>query len=173
MLQSTISVTILFALTVLAIPSPQLKPDPAGEKNVGNGAGAQFIGGACLSSADCASTCCATLNGAGICSGLGAQFQAGKEGCGFGDDGAAAPPADDTAATPDTGADTGADAGAGADEAGSQNVGKGDGSQFITGQCLSDADCASGCCANPDGVCSAVAVANEAGKEGCGFVGTA
>jgi len=57
--------------------------DPAGVKNIGNGAGLQFIGGQCLSSADCASGCCA--NPCGICSGVGAQFQAGKLGCGFGD----------------------------------------------------------------------------------------
>ncbi|KAK8017838.1 hypothetical protein PG993_014164 [Apiospora rasikravindrae] len=56
---------------------------------------------------------------------------------------------------------------------GSQNVGKGDGSQFITGQCTSDADCASGCCAKPKGVCSAEAVSNVDGKQGCGFTGTA
>jgi hypothetical protein len=55
--------------------------DPAGAKNVGNGKGIQFIQGQCLSAADCASTCCA--GPAGICSGLGAQFQAGKTGCGF------------------------------------------------------------------------------------------
>jgi hypothetical protein len=58
------------------------KFDPAGEKNVGNGHGEQFIGGQCLSTADCASGCCAFP--CGICSGPGAQFQAGKEGCGFG-----------------------------------------------------------------------------------------
>jgi hypothetical protein len=58
------------------------KFDPAGEKNVGNGAGHQFIGGQCLSAADCASGCCALP--CGICSGPGAQFQAGKQGCGFG-----------------------------------------------------------------------------------------
>lgn len=52
---------------------------------------------------------------------------------------------------------------------GSQNVGKADGSQFITGQCTSDADCASGCCAKPKGVCSAEAVSNVDGKQGCGF----
>ncbi|KAH9231380.1 hypothetical protein K456DRAFT_38962 [Colletotrichum gloeosporioides 23] len=167
----------LFAASVLAAPSP-LSPDPAGAKNVGNGQGAQFIGGACLSSKDCASTCCATLNGAGICSGLGAQFQAGKTGCGFGDGGAAAaapaaaPSMAAAAAAPDTGntaaaADTGA--------AGSQNVGKGNGQQFITGQCLTDADCASACCAglNGKGTCSAVAVANANGKTGCGFGGAA
>jgi hypothetical protein len=34
-----------------------------------------------LSGADCASTCCAGPSG--ICSGLGAQTQAGKTGCGF------------------------------------------------------------------------------------------
>jgi len=55
--------------------------DPAGVKNVGNGKGAQFIGGQCLSAADCASGCCAGPSG--ICSGLGAQTQNGKTGCGF------------------------------------------------------------------------------------------
>ncbi|KAH7033667.1 uncharacterized protein B0I36DRAFT_111318 [Microdochium trichocladiopsis] len=174
----TIFLTSSSITPALARPSP-LSPDPAGAKNVGNGAGGQFIGGACLSSADCASTCCATLNGAGICSGLGAQFQAGKTGCGFGDGGAAAPPAGSPPAAqpssapearPDAGA--GAGAGAGAIDAslpGSQNVGKGNGSQFITGQCLSDADCQSGCCAKPKGVCSAVAVQFDSGKQGCGF----
>jgi hypothetical protein len=58
------------------------KFDPAGAKNVGNGRGLQFIGGQCLSTADCASGCCAKP--CGICSGPGAQFQAGKQGCGFG-----------------------------------------------------------------------------------------
>lgn len=55
--------------------------DPAGVANVGNGNGGQFIGGQCLSGADCASGCCAGPSG--ICSGLGAQTQAGKTGCGF------------------------------------------------------------------------------------------
>jgi hypothetical protein len=58
------------------------KFDPAGAKNVGNGAAKQFIGGQCLDTADCASGCCAKP--CGICSGTGAQFQAGKQGCGFG-----------------------------------------------------------------------------------------
>jgi hypothetical protein len=57
------------------------KFDPAGVKNVGNGKGQQFIGGQCLSAKDCASGCCALP--CGICSGPGAQFQAGKKGCGF------------------------------------------------------------------------------------------
>lgn len=38
--------------------------------------------------------------------------------------------------------------GAIADGDGAANVGLGDGSQFITGQCFSPADCASGCCAD-------------------------
>ncbi|EFQ32058.1 biotrophy-associated secreted protein 2 [Colletotrichum graminicola] len=161
----------LFAATALAIPSP-LMPDPAGAKNVGNGRGAQFIGGACLNSKDCASACCATLNGAGICSGLGAQMQAGKQGCGFGDGGAApAPPQGAGQAPPsmEAAASNGSPAGSGAP--GSSNVGAGNGQQFITGQCLSDADCASGCCAGPKGACAARAVAEENGKSGCGFTG--
>ena len=166
----------------MALPQG-LQPDPAGEQNVGNGAGGQFIGGACLSSADCASTCCATLNGAGICSGIGAQFQAGKQGCGFGDNGAGAGNNNNAGNGNNNNNNAGngnnnnagnggnAGAGAGAGEAGSQNVGLGDGSQFITGSCLSDADCASGCCAAATGLCAAEAVANEG--QGCGFNGSA
>jgi hypothetical protein len=56
--------------------------DIAGAKNVGNGHGVQFIGGQCLHASDCASGCCALP--CGICSGPGAQFQNGKQGCGFG-----------------------------------------------------------------------------------------
>lgn len=55
--------------------------DPAGVPNVGNGEGEQFIGGQCLDASDCASGCCALP--CGICSGPGAQFQNGKQGCGF------------------------------------------------------------------------------------------
>lgn len=54
------------------------------------------------------------------------------------------------------------------DAAGDENVGNGEGKQFITGKCDSDADCESTCCAS--GLCSAVAVA--AAKGGCGFVAT-
>ncbi|KAI1640642.1 hypothetical protein F4809DRAFT_637446 [Biscogniauxia mediterranea] len=167
-----VTAALAFALTALALPSPSpLTPDPAGDKNVGNGAGQQFIGGACLSGADCASTCCATLDGAGICSGLGAQFQAGKTGCGFvSGSGAAAPAASTTAAAAETAqatSGTAAVSGIDPDAAGSQNVGKADGSQFITGQCLSDADCASACCSVANGQCASPAVAT------CGFVAAA
>ncbi|KAF2994635.1 hypothetical protein E8E14_001166 [Neopestalotiopsis sp. 37M] len=161
------------AIAVAALASPVI-PDPAGVKNIGNAAGQQFIGGECLSSADCASACCAfNNNGGGVCSGVGAQFQAGKTGCGFGDGGASPAAASSAAAPAATAAAVSGATAVDTSAPGAQNVGLGNGQQFITGQCLSDADCASGCCANPKGVCSAVAVAFDSGKQGCGFVGTA
>ena len=147
--------------------------DPAGAKNVGNGAGGQFIGGQCLSNADCASGCCAGPSG--ICSGVGAQTQAGKTGCGFVANGApvasapaAAPPA--ASAGNNAASATPANGGPPFDPAGAKNVGNGKGAQFIGGQCLSAADCASGCCAGPSGICSGVGAQTQAGKTGCGFV---
>ena len=56
------------------------------------------------------------------------------------------------------------------DPAGAPNVGNARGIQFIGGQCLSNADCASGCCAGPCGICSAEAVQFAQGKTGCGFI---
>lgn len=57
--------------------------------------------------------------------------------------------------------------------AGAKNVGTGSGAQFITGGCVSDADCSSACCAqvasSGKGVCSAAVAANQNGKTGCGF----
>ncbi|CZR68733.1 uncharacterized protein PAC_18632 [Phialocephala subalpina] len=50
--------------------------DPSGAPNVGNGVGAQFIGGGCLNGADCAGP-------SGICSGVDASTGFGKTGCGF------------------------------------------------------------------------------------------
>ncbi|KAJ7795148.1 hypothetical protein B0H14DRAFT_3496330 [Mycena olivaceomarginata] len=145
--------------------------DPAGVPNVGNGAGKQFIGGQCLNAADCASGCCAGPSG--ICSGVGAQTQAGKTGCGFvsGSSSLTNDRSDD-ATTPPGGA-TPAKATAGGppfDPAGVPNVGNGAGKQFIGGQCLAAADCASGCCAGPSGICSGVGAQTQAGKTGCGFV---
>lgn len=161
----------LFAAAVLANPAPPF--DPAGAKNVGNGAGGQFIGGQCLSDADCASACCA--NPTGICSGPGAQFQAGKTGCGFGSGSSPAPaPAAAPAAAPatDAASTTPANGGPAFDPAGVKNVGNGAGGQFIGGQCLSAADCASGCCAGPSGICSGPGASTQNGKTGCGFSST-
>ena len=58
-------------------------------------------------------------------------------------------------------------------KAGAKNVGSGNAAQFITGGCVSDADCSSQCCANNSqglGVCSAEAAALQNDKLGCGFV---
>lgn len=169
--------TKLVAVLAMAVPQPQLSPDPNGDDNVGNGQGLQFITGGCLSDADCASGCCAGLaSGDAVCSGPDVGNAQGKQGCGFGGAGAgggATGGEDETAV--EVPADDAAGGGAGSGEAGSENVGQGDGSQFITGQCLSDADCASGCCAGSEGsdtgACSAVLVAEENGKTGCGFTG--
>ncbi|KAK4041819.1 hypothetical protein C8A01DRAFT_34069 [Parachaetomium inaequale] len=191
-------------------------PDPAGEKNVGNGAGVQFIGGQCLGAADCASGCCATLpkggQTIGVCSGVGAQNQAGKQGCGFesgGAGGAGNQGGNQGGSQEDTqGGNQGGNqnnaggnqnnaggnqnnaggnqnngqaggtikpSGLKPDPAGAANVGNAQGKQFITGECTSDADCASGCCALVNtgqakfGVCSGPAANTQNGKQGCGF----
>ena len=129
--------------------------------------------GKCLSNADCGSGCCA--NPTGICSGPGAQFQAGKTGCGFGSGAAAVPPVVQAApAAVDAGTPAGAltapaNGGPPFDINGVKNVGNGVGAQFITGQCLNNADCASGCCAGPSGICSGPGASTQAGKTGCGF----
>ena len=138
--------------------------DPSGVKNVGNGKGGQFIGGQCLSSADCASGCCAGPSG--ICSGPGASTQAGKTGCGFGGAGVSSSL---TAAAAAVAAPAPAHGGPPFDPSGAKNVGNGKGQQFIGGQCLSASDCASGCCANPSGICSGPGASTQAGKTGCGF----
>lgn len=43
----------------------------------------------------------------------------------------------------------------------------GAGTQFITGVCKSDADCASGCCGFTSGKCEGAIVSQE--RQGCGF----
>ncbi|KAK5653956.1 hypothetical protein OQA88_7632 [Cercophora sp. LCS_1] len=248
MVQLSTLLGIAMIAVVQAAPNLSIRqnlPDPAGEKNIGNGAGIQFIGGQCNGAADCASGCCATLprGGAtiGVCSGVGAQTQAGKQGCGFEAGGA---PAGNSANGNGNGANAGGNAGNGngggrgggrgghgnngnanngnanngnangnvnngnanngnantgtgepfpvvpigagstptviptnlkPDPAGEKNIGNGAGGQFITGQCLSDADCASNCCALVNngvevfGICSGPGANTQNGKQGCGF----
>ncbi|KAI8623916.1 hypothetical protein F5Y19DRAFT_343318 [Xylariaceae sp. FL1651] len=216
MVQLITAATILaLAMSAAARPSPAL-PDPAGVPHLGNQNHEQFIGGQCINSLDCATTaCCATLGSIGVCSGLGAQTQAGKTGCGFGDGGAAPPASSSPSTAPATDAGSSSsgsgssssgssssgsgsgssDSGSGSgssdsssssssgsantgvvtinpNAAGSQFVGQKNGQQFITGQCTSDADCASGCCAT-GGACAARAVVEGPGStKQCGFVGT-
>ncbi|TVY52400.1 hypothetical protein LCER1_G006853 [Lachnellula cervina] len=163
------------ALLVSAVPPF----DPSGAKNVGNNAGTQFIGGQCLSNADCNSACCASPTG--ICSGVGAQTQNGKTGCGFSSSNstsastpASSSPASNVAAAAVASgsavAGTNAAGGPAFDPSGVKNVGNAAGAQFIGGQCLSGADCGSTCCAGPSGICSGLGAQTQAGKTGCGFV---
>jgi hypothetical protein len=161
----TIAATIFALASVVAAVPPF---DPNGVKNVGNGKGAQFITGQCLSDADCASGCCA--NPTGICSGPGAATQQGKTGCGFGGGSSSPAPANNGAADKRAPAPaTASKGGPPFDPSGTKNVGNGKGAQFIGGQCLGTADCASGCCAGPSGICSGVGAQTQAGKTGCGF----
>lgn len=163
----TIAAILSFSLLVVAQSPPPF--DPAGAKNVGNGVGAQFIGGQCDTDADCASGCCA--NPTGICSGVGAANQAGKKGCGFPnastDTASAAPPAGTGTTTASS--TTPANGGPPFDPNGAHLVGNQAHQQFITGQCINDADCASGCCAGPSGICSGPGASTQNGKTGCGF----
>ena len=154
--------------TVLGLCVGGPKFDPAGAKNVGNGAGLQFIGGQCLNVKDCASGCCALP--CGICSGPGAQFQAGKQGCGFNAGAAVKPPPPPATPPPPTSGGS-CVGGPTFDPAGAKNVGNGAGLQFIGGQCLNAKDCASACCALPCGICSGPGAQFQAGKQGCGFGG--
>ncbi|OJD27325.1 hypothetical protein ACJ73_01277 [Blastomyces percursus] len=142
------------------------------------GQGTQFITGPCTSDADCASGCCGFNSG--TCAGpVVAQERDG--GCGFGD----AQPNDNAAAAfrgqgaVDDGAQGGAGVGAGGatpvvindDAVATGTAGQAQvssGSQFITGPCTSDADCASGCCGFNSGTCAGPVVAQER-DGGCGF----
>lgn len=141
--------------------------------------GSQFITGPCSSDADCASGCCGFKSGK--CAGaIVAQERDG--GCGFGDaqpnDNAArklrgeAPATSSAAAaaTSTAAATTTAVAGAAASSSAPTTPAPSvaPGSQFITGPCSSDADCASGCCGFKSGKCAGAVVAQER-DGGCGF----
>ncbi|KAI3335723.1 hypothetical protein F4824DRAFT_142667 [Ustulina deusta] len=177
---SATATLLALTMTVAAIPAPApapALPDPAGAANIGNQNHGQFIGGQCINSNDCAldTACCATFGSIGLCSGLAADFQAGKTGCGFGDGGSTATPDTTTGGGDDTSSGSGGSSGTvvvDPNAAGAANVGAANGSQFITGQCTSDADCASTCCAT-DGKCAARAVVESPqDPRECGFVGT-
>ncbi|KAJ7121935.1 hypothetical protein C8R46DRAFT_105532 [Mycena filopes] len=129
-----VALAINFALAVSGMVIPRLAP------------GTQFITGPCTADADCASTCCGAKTG--VCNALAVANGPGGGGCGGSAGAAAAPPA--AAAAASTGS------------------GKPPGTQFITGPCSADADCASTCCGAKTGVCNALAVANGPGGGGCG-----
>ncbi|KAK8135671.1 hypothetical protein PG984_003611 [Apiospora sp. TS-2023a] len=90
MVKISIAAIMTFAVAVMAVT-----PNASGARDVGNGSGKQFTTGGCVADADCQEGCCAggatssTGKAAGICSGIGAEFQNGKTGCGFNDPNAA------------------------------------------------------------------------------------
>ncbi|KAL8844592.1 MAG: hypothetical protein Q9205_003586 [Flavoplaca limonia] len=128
--------------------------------------GTQFITGACKSDSECASGCCAFKTGK--CAGpVIAQQRDG--GCGFGD---ASPNADATKALGSNVAAPGVNAGdapaAAPDTQAKSAAPAAAGTQFITGACTADADCASGCCGFKSGKCAGPIIAQER-DGGCGF----
>uniref|UniRef100_A0A0W0FS04 Biotrophy-associated secreted protein 2 n=1 Tax=Moniliophthora roreri TaxID=221103 RepID=A0A0W0FS04_MONRR len=126
--------------------------------------GTQFITGPCQSDADCASGCCGFNTGK--CAGAIVALER-DGGCGFGDaqpnDNAARKLRGEAPAAPGT--PPPANNGAGGAAAGS---GKPPGTQFITGPCANDGECASGCCGFNTGKCAGAIVALER-DGGCGF----
>jgi hypothetical protein len=159
--------------TLATVASP-----PAATSPVSTAAGTQFITGVCAKDADCASGCCGFNSGK--CAGaIVAQERDG--GCGHGDaepndtaavalgftgqvgggSSAAAPVAEAATATV-------ASASSGSTSTSTSGSGKAPGTQFITGACGSDADCASGCCGFKSGKCAGAVVAQER-DGGCGF----
>ncbi|KAJ7098781.1 hypothetical protein B0H15DRAFT_878654 [Mycena belliarum] len=131
--------------------------------------GTQFITGPCKSDADCASGCCAFRKG--TCAGNVIALER-DGGCGFGN------PTPNANAAKATGQFAGAVAafeakqgGAAApvqNNAGAAPAAAPKGTQFITGPCKSDGDCASGCCAFRKGTCAGNVIALER-DGGCGF----
>ncbi|KAI4229146.1 MAG: hypothetical protein L6R36_001103 [Xanthoria steineri] len=151
----------LLAVINVSFAIPSANPLPVAQP------GTQFITGACKSDSDCASACCAFNTGK--CAGpVIAQQRDG--GCGFGN---AAPNADATKALGSNIAApgvTGGDAPAAMPntQAKSPASAAAAGTQFITGACTSDAQCASGCCGFKSGKCAGPIVAQER-DGGCGF----
>lgn len=156
---------------------PNLQFRSAQAQPVG-GLGTQFITGACTSDAICASGCCGFRSGK--CAGaIIAQERDG--GCGFGDaqpndnaarllrggGGQAAPSGFVTVTSTKAAVGTPAPAPANGNGNGNgQQIAAG--TQFITGVCAKDAECASKCCGFNSGKCAGPIVAQER-DGGCGF----
>lgn len=150
------SLVAVLAVVSTVVASPLHWPRQSGAPHTpsGKAPGTQFITGNCASDADCESTCCDPVKG--LCAAFDVAQEDG-DGC-TGDSGATAPVASSAAAVV---AATTATASAAAST----------GTQFITGTCGSDSDCASGCCDAVTGLCAATLVAEQDGH-GCGFDGT-
>ncbi|KAI0711477.1 hypothetical protein C8Q76DRAFT_797766 [Earliella scabrosa] len=147
--------TVVFAFALLNIAAATYLPRAP--------AGTQFITGPCQSDADCASDCCGFNSGK--CAGpVIAQERDG--GCGFGD----AQPNDRAARVFRGEAPAAAPAAPAAPPAApaAGGSGKPPGTQFITGPCANDGECASGCCGFTSGKCAGAIIAQER-DGGCGF----
>ena len=129
------------------------------------GQGTQFITGPCTSDADCADGCCGFNTGK--CAGpiVAQEFDGG---CGFGN----AQPNNNAALAllgeATTESTTTTTAVAAQASTATSSASKATGTQFITGPCTSDADCADGCCGFNTGKCAGPIVAQEV-DGGCGF----
>ncbi|KPI41331.1 uncharacterized protein AB675_8169 [Cyphellophora attinorum] len=139
------------------------------------GTGTQFITGPCTSDADCASGCCGFNSGK--CAGAIIALER-DGGCGRGatpNDNAARKlgftgtfnPGSGSGANAAAPASTGTASAANPATGGGNGATAGAGTQFITGACTSDADCASGCCGFNSGKCAGAIVALER-DGGCG-----
>ena len=126
------------------------------------GQGTQFITGPCTSDADCADGCCGFNTGK--CAGpIIAQEIDG--GCGFGN---AQPNNNAALALLGQATTTSTTATATVAAQAPTSTSTTAGTQFITGPCTSDADCADGCCGFNTGKCAGPVVAQEV-DGGCGF----
>jgi len=147
--------------------APAISASPLALSRRQTAPGTQFITGVCTSDADCASACCGFNSGK-----CAAVFPAQERdgGCGFGDPEPnnpllAAAAADDEV---EAAAEEVEEVEEVEVEEEEEEAAVAPGTQFITGECTSDADCASGCCGFNSGKCAAVIPARERG-EGCGF----
>jgi hypothetical protein len=144
---------VVFAVASAVAASPiNYARQGAGGTSSGKAPGTQFITGNCSSDADCASTCCDAVTG--LCA---AELVAQEDGHGCGFDGSF------------TSSLTGGSAAAAAPVAATTtaSAAASTGTQFITGPCQLDSDCASACCDAKTLLCAAFDVAQEDGH-GCG-----
>ncbi|KAI0093254.1 hypothetical protein BDY19DRAFT_903024 [Irpex rosettiformis] len=155
--------SIIFAIFLVNLVSATYIPRAA--------PGTQFITGPCQSDTDCASDCCGFKSGK--CAGpVIAQERDG--GCGFGEstpNNRAAqkiqgPNAEAAAGVPKSGSSGSSGSNNGSSGAAATTQAKG--TQFITGACAHDSDCASGCCGFKSGKCAGPVIAQER-DGGCGF----
>lgn len=135
------------------------------------GTGTQFITGACAVDGDCASGCCGFNTGkcAGAVVALGRDGGCGRGNAVSNNNAAVALGFANVAFTPVTaaGGATAAAPVAAVPAAGAAPA-KAPGTQFITGVCTKDADCAAGCCGFKSGKCAGPVIAQER-DGGCGF----